>query len=108
MESIVLNLLVSVSGIIVSAAGTAWRIQRHFDERIDALKLEMIVANGNNLVDKTKTDGELALLRIAIEGAIERTDHKTAVLSRDLRSIQNWLAKHHRYNHRQGEGDHVD
>lgn len=105
MESIVLNLLISVSGIFFTAAGTAWKVQRHFDERLDSLKLEMLSASADNRVERARSDGEIALLRNAIEGSIERCDHKTAVLSRDLRSVQNWLAKHHRYNVRHEGGE---
>jgi hypothetical protein len=98
MESVVINILVSLSGVFFAAFGTAWKIQRHFDERVDLLQMGLLSASADNRVERTRMDGDLALLRAAIEGCIERSDHKTALISRDLRDLQGWLSKHHQYS----------
>jgi NifB/MoaA-like Fe-S oxidoreductase len=104
MESVALNLLISVAGVFFSAVGTAWKIQRHFDERVDQVQLSLMSANADQRVERTRMDGEVALLRSAIEGSIERNDHRLSLLARDVRDLQGWLAKHHRYTPRGNQG----
>jgi hypothetical protein len=104
MESVVINILVSVTGVFFSAIGTAWKIQRHFDERVDQIQISLMATNADHRVERTRMDGEVALLRSAIEGSVERSDHRISLLARDVRDLQGWLAKHHRYAPRNGQG----
>lgn len=108
MESVVLNLLVSAAGVFFSAAGTAWKVQRHFDERVDSIQISLLSANADQRVEKTRMEGQVELLKSEIEGSIERCDHKYSLLARDVRDLQGWLAKHHRYSIRHQEGNRVD
>jgi hypothetical protein len=104
------NLAGTILGFLLSAFGAAWKVERHFDRRVDEIQLKQSETLASQRVSEAKTEGKLDLLGMTIEASIARNDERFLRMARDLRDVQAWLAKHHRYPvpDRRGQGSRGD